>query len=77
MKKTYLYIVVNIPPETDSILAYRKVLGNFIMVMKNTDPDAVVALYEDQSEGSNSYIYDYKNKCINSVERIPTSIIQL
>ena len=77
MKKTYLYVVVNIPPETDSVLAYKKVLGKFIMAMKNTDPDVVVTQYEDQSERSNSYIHDYKIKCINSVESIPTSIIQL
>ena len=77
MKETYLYVVVDILIETDSVLAYRKVLGKFIIVMKNIDPDAVVTEYEDQSDRSNSYIYNYKNKCINSVESIPTSITQL
>ena len=45
----YLYIVIDIFLETDSILAYRKVLGKFIMAIKNVDPDTVVMLYKDQS----------------------------
>ena len=46
-KKICLHIVVNIPLEIDSVLVYRKVLGKFIIVMKNADPDEVVILYED------------------------------
>ena len=76
-KKIYLHIVVNISLQTDSILACRKVLGKFIMVMKNTDLDAVVTQYEDQSERSNSHINDYKSRCIDSVESIPTLVMQL
>ena len=71
-----MYIVVDILSETDSLLAYRKVLGKFIIAMKNTDLDAVVTEYKDQLERFNSYIYDYKNKCINLVG-IPTLIMQL
>ena len=46
------------------------------MVMKNVDLDVVMMLHEDQSKKSNSYIYDCKNKCINSVESMQTSITQ-
>ena len=77
MKKTHLCIGVNIPPEIDSILVYRKALGKFIIAMKNADLDAVVIQCKDQSERSNSCIHNCKNKCINSVESIPTSITQL
>ena len=77
MKKMYLHVVIDISLETDSILAYRKVLGKFIIAMKNADLDVVVMLHEDQLEKSNSHIHSYKNKCIDSVESMPISIIQL
>ena len=46
-KKKYLHTVIDIPPETDSVLPCRKVLGKFIMTIKNADPDVIVTLHED------------------------------
>ena len=76
-KKTCLYLVVDTLLERDCIMGCRKVLGKFITTMKNTDPDIVVTYYEDQSEKSNGRFHDYAKSCIDSAEKILSSITQM
>ena len=76
-KKAYLYLVVDTLLERDYIVGCRKILGKFITAMKNTDPDAVLTYYEDQSGMSNSRYYDYEKSCIDSVEKVLSSITQI
>ena len=52
-------------PEKDCILAHRRALVKFICAIKSAGPTAVVTLYKDLADRSNSYFYYYKKNALS------------
>ena len=54
--KTYIYLVVDIPPDRDYIVRYRMVLSRLFSVMRSANLDAVIILYDSHPKYSDSKI---------------------
>ena len=75
--KTYLYLVVDVPPDKDFIVRYRIVLGRLVSAMRSADPDAVIILYDSHPVHSDSKINNYCSVYIDHLNKLPKSITQL
>ena len=75
--KTFLYLVVDIPPDKNYIARYRRVLIRLLSVIKSADPDVVMIPYDLYLEYSDTKINNYRSVCIDYLNKLPKSITQL
>ena len=73
--KIYLYLVVDVPPNKDYIVRHRMVLGRLVSAIRSADPDAIIILYDSHPEHSDSKINNYRNVCIDHLNKLLKSII--
>ena len=76
-RKTYLYLVLELPPKRLYIERYRIVLGKSMEVVHTADLIVVIAQHEDNLEVSVAKVYAFTCKYIDSTERVPESIMQI
>ena len=78
---TYLYVMIDVPPDKDSTGRYRSVLAKLFTTLKTADPDAVILPYEAKpkilTEAEARVITCERIMCIDQVPKIPRSITQL
>ena len=74
---TYLYLIVDMPPDRDYIGRYRIVLGRLFSSIKSADPDAVIILYKSAPEWLDDEIYCSCSLYIDQLNKVPRSIVQL
>ena len=74
---TYLYLIVDVPPDRDYIGRYRTVLSKLFSSMKSADPNAVIIPYESLPEQEDSFIHCPQSTCIDNLTKIPRSVTQL
>ena len=75
--KTYLHLVLELPPERLHIEGYRIVLGRFAQVAKSTDPTVVIAQYEDKLEVSAEKAHTCIHECIEDVDSVLELVTQI
>ena len=75
--KTYLYLVVNVPPDKDYKVRHRMVLSRLFLAMKSADLDAVIIPCDLHPEHSDNKNNNYCSVCIDYLNKLPKSIIQL
>ena len=69
-KKTYLYLVLELPPKRLYIEGYRIVLKKFVKAVRFTDPIAVIVQYEDSLEVSDRKVYTYLYRYISEEDEV-------
>ena len=74
---TYLYLMVDVPPDRDYIGRYRTVLSKLFSSMKSADPNAVIIPYESSPDCEESFIHCPRSTCIDNLTKIPRSVTQL
>ena len=76
-RKTYLYLVLELPPKRLYIERYRIVLGKSMEVVHTADLIVVIAQYKDDLEVSVAKVHAFTCKYIDSTERVPEFMIQI
>ena len=76
-RKTYLYLVLELPPKRLHIKRCRIVLGKSIEVVHTADLIVVIAQHEDNLEVSVAKVHAFTCKYIDSTERVPESVTQI
>ena len=76
-RKTNLYLALKLPPERLYIKGYRRVLGKFVKAVCTADPIVVIAQYKDNLETSKVKVCNSTCKCIDSIERVSESAMQM
>ena len=74
---TYLYLMVDVPPDRDYIGRYRTVLSKLFSSMKSTNPNAVIIPYESLLDRENYFIHCPRSTCIDNLTKILRSVTQL
>ena len=78
---THLHLMFYVPPDKDYVGRHRLAISRFFQLMKSTDLEAVIILYEPKirrsEEGGEEVIFCAHKDCVDYLSKLLRSIMQL